>query len=170
MQVLGDEESRTPHLRPEHHGYDDVTSFCLIFETQIDWTGFGLWLSMLLNRHGANILRVKGILNIAQASYPVAVHGVQHMVHPPVHLNEWPDDDRRSRLVFIVRGFERQRNVRADRDDAGAVVERPGEAKEALGRALHSAGRRGERVGDVHRAVLHEFVAGGRLPHVALAG
>jgi G3E family GTPase len=91
----------------------DVTSFCLTFETQIDWTGFGLWLSMLLNRHGANILRVKGILNIARASYPVAVHGVQHLVHPPVHLTEWPDDDRRSRIVFIVRGLDKQQIERS---------------------------------------------------------
>jgi G3E family GTPase len=39
---------------------------------------------------------------------PVAVHGVQHVVHPPVHLKRWPDDDRRSRIVFIVRGLERR--------------------------------------------------------------
>ena len=108
LQVLGDEEGRDPRLRPEQNAHGDVTSFCLVFETQIDWTGFGLWLSMLLNRHGANILRVKGILNVTQASYPVAIHGVQHLVHPPVHLKEWPDDDRRSRIVFIVRGLDRQ--------------------------------------------------------------
>jgi G3E family GTPase len=37
---------------------------------------------------------------------PVAVHGVQHLVHAPTHLAQWPDDDRRSRLVFIVEGLE----------------------------------------------------------------
>jgi G3E family GTPase len=35
------------------------------------------------------------------------VHGVQHLVHPPVHMAAWPDADRRSRLVFIVDGLER---------------------------------------------------------------
>ena len=107
LQVVGDGENHDPRLRSGHDAHGEVTSFCLVFETQIDWTGFGLWLSMLLNRHGANILRVKGILNVAQASYPVAIHGVQHLVHPPVHLKGWPDDDRRSRIVFIVRGLER---------------------------------------------------------------
>ncbi len=89
--------------RHRHHAEDLVTSFCLLFERQINWIGFGLWLSMLLNRHGAQILRVKGILHIAQAEYPIAIHGVQHLVHPPVHLTTWPDEDRRSRIVFIVR-------------------------------------------------------------------
>lgn len=37
---------------------------------------------------------------------PVAVHGVQHLVHPPIHMAAWPDSDRRSRLVFIVEGLE----------------------------------------------------------------
>jgi G3E family GTPase len=113
LQILGDEETCTARLHPEQNAHDNVTSFCLIFETQIDWIGFGLWLSMLLNRHGANILRVKGILNIAQASYPIAIHGVQHLVHPPVHLREWPDDDRRSRIVFIVRGLDQQQIERS---------------------------------------------------------
>ena len=32
-------------------------------------------------------------------------NGVQHVIHPPVHLAEWPDDDRASRLVFVVQGI-----------------------------------------------------------------
>jgi G3E family GTPase len=35
------------------------------------------------------------------------VNGVQHVVHPPVHLDAWPDEERRSRLVFIGRGLKR---------------------------------------------------------------
>jgi G3E family GTPase len=61
---------------------------------------------MLVNRHGARILRVKGILSIVGEADPVAVHGVQHLVHPPQHLRAWPSEDRRSRLVFIVDGIE----------------------------------------------------------------
>ena len=34
------------------------------------------------------------------------VNGVQHAVHPPVHLDAWPDDDRRSRLVVIGRDVD----------------------------------------------------------------
>jgi G3E family GTPase len=88
------------------HG-DSIHAFALIFEGELDWTMFGVWLSMLLNRHGAEVLRVKGILNVASSATPVAVHGVQHLVHPPVHMAAWPDADRRSRLVFIVDGLER---------------------------------------------------------------
>ena len=88
-----------PHTAP-------AESFSLTVERPLDWSLFGLWLSMLLHRHGAEILRVKGILNIEGTSAPVAIHGVQHLVHPPTHLPAWPDADHRSKLVFIVRGLQ----------------------------------------------------------------
>jgi len=87
--------------RPEHLSH--TQSFCLEFDNQIDWTVFGLWLSMLLNQHGSNVLRVKGLLNIAGYDAPVVIQGVQHIVHPPIHLSHWPNTDKRSRLVFITR-------------------------------------------------------------------
>ncbi|MFI5001692.1 MAG: CobW family GTP-binding protein [Reyranellales bacterium] len=88
------------------HG-DGIHAFSLSFDGDLDWTMFGIWLTMLLNRHGEAVLRVKGILNVAGSATPVAVHGVQHLVHPPVHMAAWPDGDRRSRLVFIVDGLDR---------------------------------------------------------------
>ena len=84
-----------------------VVAGCLSFDDPFYWTVFGLWLTMLLNRHGDRVLRVKGILNVADTGTPVAIHGVQRLVHPPVHMAAWPDDDRRSRLVFIVDGLDR---------------------------------------------------------------
>jgi G3E family GTPase len=60
---------------------------------------------MLLQARGQDILRVKGLLNVGEAG-PVLLDGVQHAVHPPVHLESWPDEDRRSRLVFIGRGIQ----------------------------------------------------------------
>ncbi|MXQ10789.1 CobW family GTP-binding protein [Microvirga makkahensis] len=86
---------------------DSIHAFALVFEKPLDWTVFGIWLTMLLNRHGPRILRVKGILNVTGSPAPVAVHGVQHLVHPPVHMASWPDEDRRSRIVFIVDGLDR---------------------------------------------------------------
>jgi G3E family GTPase len=59
---------------------------------------------MLLQSRGADVLRVKGLLNVG-APGPVLLNGVQHVVHPPEHLDSWPDDDRRSRLVLIARGI-----------------------------------------------------------------
>lgn len=84
----------------------EVTSFVVAVEEAIDWTAFGIWLTMLLNRHGERVLRVKGILNIVGEDRPVAIHGVQHLVHPPVHMERWPSDDRRSHIVFIVDGLD----------------------------------------------------------------
>ena len=57
---------------------------------------------MLLHTHGEKVLRVKGILNVAGTEAPVVVNGVQHVVHPPIHLAAWPSEDRRSHIVFIV--------------------------------------------------------------------
>jgi G3E family GTPase len=92
-----------------HHGDyrhdDDIRAIALSFDGAIDWAMFGVWLTMLLHRHGNDVLRVKGILNVAGSDTPVALHGVQHLIHAPRHLNAWPDADRRSRLVLIVKGL-----------------------------------------------------------------
>jgi G3E family GTPase len=103
-----------PAVADAPHGA--VHAFALTFEGAIDWTMFGVWLTLLLHRHGDRVLRVKGILNVAGSPTPVAVHGVQHLVHPPVHMAAWPDADRQSRLVFIVDALERrdiERSLRA---------------------------------------------------------
>jgi G3E family GTPase len=98
---------------PHHHHVDvnrhdaRIHAFCLRFERPLDWTAFGVWLTMLLHRHGSDVLRVKGLLNVPASRGPVVVHGVQHLVHAPDHLPEWPDGDHSSRIVFIVRGLSR---------------------------------------------------------------
>jgi G3E family GTPase len=91
----------------------DVHSFTAIFDRPLDWTAFGVWASMLLHRHGSDVLRLKGLLNVDGVPTPVLINGVQHIVHPPSHLEEWPDTDRRSRLIFIVRGLQRARIERS---------------------------------------------------------
>jgi G3E family GTPase len=83
-----------------------IASCVMTVDEAVDWTAFGVWLTMLLNRHGERVLRVKGILNIAGEARPVAIHGVQHLVHAPVHMEAWPTDDHRSRIVFIVDGLD----------------------------------------------------------------
>jgi G3E family GTPase len=102
--VAAHDESGHVH-DPSAHDHR-IRAYSLRFEQPLDWTMFGIWLTMLLNRHGTAVLRVKGILNVEGAATPVAVHGVQHLVHPPIHMAAWPDADRRSRLVFIVDGLE----------------------------------------------------------------
>jgi G3E family GTPase len=83
-----------------------VSAFSIVVDAPLHWTAFGIWLTMLLNRHGERILRVKGILALAGEERPIVVHGVQHLVHAPTHLGHWPSEDHRSRLVFIVEGIE----------------------------------------------------------------
>jgi G3E family GTPase len=78
-------------------------------EQDVDWTAFGIWLAMLLQRHGPAVLRVKGLLRVRDAPGPVVLNAVGHVVHPPEHLTEWPDEDHASRVVLIVRGLERER-------------------------------------------------------------
>lgn len=85
------------------HG--DTQAFAIKLDSAIDWTVFGVWLSLLLHTHGERVLRVKGLLNVAGSDTPVVIHGVQQMVYPPSHLDQWPDSSRQSQLVFIVRGL-----------------------------------------------------------------
>jgi G3E family GTPase len=79
-------------------------STSLTFDGPVDWAAFGIWFSMLLQARGEDVLRVKGLLDVGEAG-PILLNGVQHVIHPPDHLEEWPDKDRRSRVVFITRGI-----------------------------------------------------------------
>lgn len=91
-----------------HHHHDDqlgITSFSIEIVAGVDWTMFGTWLTLLLHRYGDQIYRVKGILAVDGEERPVAIHGVQHLVHAPRHMKHWPDGPRESRLVFIVEGI-----------------------------------------------------------------
>jgi G3E family GTPase len=89
-----------------HAMSDRVASRCLVFDRPLNWQMFGIWLTMLLHRHGDRILRLKGLLNVGAARGPLLVEGVQHVIHVPRHLREWPDADSRSRIVFIARDLD----------------------------------------------------------------
>ena len=84
-----------------------IRAHCLVLDEPLDWESFSLWLGSLASGYGDKLLRVKAILNVKDEPTPVAVHGVQHMFHPPARLPAWPDADRRSKLVFITRDLER---------------------------------------------------------------
>jgi G3E family GTPase len=102
------------HADRSRHG--DIRAFCLTAERPLEWPAFALWLAMLVNRHGADLLRVKGLLHLAGADSPVVIHGVQHTIHAPLHLRAWPDGEPRTRLVVIARGLDGaalQRSFRA---------------------------------------------------------
>ena len=94
---------------PDANVHRDIVAFALDLPETVDWTVFSVWLSLLLHAHGAQVLRVKGLLNVEGTEAPVVVHGVQQLMHPPTHLERWPSDDHRSRLIVIVRGLEPHR-------------------------------------------------------------
>jgi len=85
-----------------------ITTFTLWFDRPFDWATFSAAVELLTSLRGPDLLRVKGLLNVAGEPGPVVVQGVQHVFHPPVTLAAWPSADRRSRLVFITRGIGEQ--------------------------------------------------------------
>ena len=74
----------------------------------------------LIALRGPELLRVKGLLNVAGCRGPVVVQYVQHLAHPPVELEAWPDDSRISRVVFITRNMRGKSDSRPVRRGAGA--------------------------------------------------
>lgn len=119
-QLLGDgltvSDARTEGLarwtalaEPEHnHGVhgDSVRAYPVYYDEPVPWPQFCRWLESIVSLRGDRILRIKGIVNVAGKSYPTVVHGVQHVLHPPVRLTRWPNADKRTRIVFITRGLE----------------------------------------------------------------
>ncbi|MEM7700997.1 MAG: GTP-binding protein [Pseudomonadota bacterium] len=98
----------------DHHGHhhdinrhdDRISSVCITIDEPLAPEIFDEWFGLLTTLKGVNMLRVKGLINLAGMGTPLVVHGVQHIWHPPALLPEWPSDDRRSRIVFIIRDIE----------------------------------------------------------------
>ena len=94
-----------------HHHHHDVNrhdehigSFVLTTDEAMPAGTLEMFLELLRATHGAKLLRIKGIVKLAEMpDTPVVVHGVQHVFHPTARLDNWPDDDHRTRLVFITR-------------------------------------------------------------------
>jgi len=91
-----------------HAHTDGIESFVLIFEEPQPWPIFEQAMAVLTGLRGPDLLRVKGLVAVEGCRGPVVVHAVQHVAHRPVELEDWPDGDRRSRLVFITRGLRRE--------------------------------------------------------------
>ena len=94
-----------------HHHHHDVNrhdarvqAYCVTIDEPVAWDAFSQWLELMAALRGEQMLRVKGLVGIAEApERPMVVHGVQHIFHPPVQLDAWPSADHRTRLVFITR-------------------------------------------------------------------
>jgi G3E family GTPase len=88
---------------------DGIVSFVMRDAAPLIWPVFRRSMETLIALRGPDLLRIKGLLNLAGSKGPVVFQAVQHLIHPPVELAAWPDSDRASRIVFITRGIsERQ--------------------------------------------------------------
>ncbi len=101
--------------KSHHHHHHDVSkhdehirSFAFRDARAISPQGLELFLELLTSYHGPNLLRFKGVILVSDdPAKPLAVHGVQHVLHPPVRLAGWPDGEPETRLVFIVKDIEK---------------------------------------------------------------
>jgi len=123
------------HHDPNRHD-DRIRAFSLTSDKPIPGGTLEMFLELLRATHGPNLLRMKGIVNVAEMpDTPVVIHGVQHVFHPTATLPRWPDDDHRSRLVFIVRDIKPQTirdlfeaflgTAAIDRPDRAALTDNP---------------------------------------------
>ncbi len=83
-----------------------IRAFSVVLDAPVDRFGLQAALDMLVSFRAENLLRFKAIVNVAGEPLPVVLHGVQHVLYPETRLEAWPDDDRRSRFVFIVRDLD----------------------------------------------------------------
>ena len=90
---------------------DSIGSFVLTDSRPLAWIVFARAMDTLMQLRGADLLRVKGFLDVEGCKGPVVVQFVQHLAHPPVELEKWPDANRQSRVVFITRNIS-ERQVR----------------------------------------------------------
>ena len=108
---LLDERLDLPVRIPGHdhaHAHSrGIESFVILFDKPLHWPAFEQAMAVLTALRGPDLLRVKGIVAVEGAEGPVVIHAVQHTAHRPTELQAWPDDDHRSRLVFITRGIRR---------------------------------------------------------------
>ena len=102
--------AQLPRGAHEHHHHDRnrhddrIRAFTLTADTPIPGASFEMFIDLLRSLHGPKLLRLKGIVKIAEEpDLPLVIHGVQHILHPAVRLERWPDDDQRTRIVLITR-------------------------------------------------------------------
>jgi G3E family GTPase len=125
------------HAGLDRNRHDDhIGSFVIATDEPVPAATLELFLELLRASHGSKLLRLKGIVKLAETpETPVVVHGVQHVFHPTARLERWPDEDHRTRLVFITRDLPEQTvrelfdafmgHVAPDRPDRAALADNP---------------------------------------------
>jgi G3E family GTPase len=137
-------EGAYPEPEHHHHGHhhdvnrhdDRIRAFTIATDTPIPGGTFEMFIDLVRTLHGPKLLRLKGIVKIAESpDEPLVIHGVQHVMHPAVRLPAWPDADERTRIVIITRDLAPEAVTRLfdafmnralpDRPDHAAMVDNP---------------------------------------------
>lgn len=91
------------HDHAHHHHDSRIRTDTLVHDGPVPFAAIEMFLDLLRSSHGENLLRMKGIVELAEdPSRPLVVHGVQKILHPPARLPSWPDAKRGTRLVLIT--------------------------------------------------------------------
>lgn len=126
------------HSHDDHdhaHNLHDIVSFCFVRDEPIRREALQLLLDALQQNLGPSLLRVKGIIHVAdEPDRPAVIQGAQHLLHNLTWLDRWPDADHRSKIVFITQGYDR-----AEIEDMIAVLDRVAE-RTAAARARAQGG------------------------------
>ena len=108
----------SPTPQSQHKCYNDairkptrhdayIKTFCIEYHEPLNFLTLERWIQQLTRLRGKDLLRVKGIAYTYETDLPVIIQGVQHIFQPPVTLNAWPTNERRSQIVFITRNIEK---------------------------------------------------------------
>jgi G3E family GTPase len=139
---LADEAYAAAAHHHDHHHHDvnrhdeRIRAFTVATDEPIPAATFEMFIDLVRSLHGPKLLRLKGIVKIAEfPDEPLVIHGVQHVMHPPVRLERWPDADRRTRIVVIARDLAPEavtrlfdafvNRVAPDSPDRAALIDNP---------------------------------------------
>ena len=103
------------HASHDEHDHDfrlrgkAVESFVLLRTDPLSRAELQFLLDGITQNLGPRLLRVKGLVNVAEEpGRPAVIQGVQHLLHTMTWLERWPDADQRTRIVFITQGIVRK--------------------------------------------------------------
>jgi G3E family GTPase len=135
-EAYADADDHGGHAHDPNRHDAHIRAFCLSTEAAIPASAFEMFLELIRSMHGPKLLRLKGVVKIAETPQtPLVVHAVQHLMHPLARLPAWPDGDTSTRMVFIVRDID-PRTIRElfdaflgaaahDRADRAALTDNP---------------------------------------------
>ena len=107
MDTHHDHDHDHHHVNVNRHD-ENIEAFSMTSDTPVNMMAFGLFKDLLMAQMGPDLLRLKGIINIEGKDRPAVIHGVQHIFHPVHWLEQWPDTERQTKLVFITRNVKKE--------------------------------------------------------------